>query len=259
MNFFRRKGTAAFLILAIILFFSWNGVLPFDRIARAVSRVFIAPLYTFLERPTNDLARENKELRELLTATIGDRVHEELLSQRANAEEKILSWANQRSLPKPLLAHVFTRFEQGESVFYMLDRGTRDGVYDRAAVIAGDGVLLGRIAEVRQTTALLRLLTQNEQRFSLTKEKTTQPIGIAQGRNNDTALSVTFVPRETSFILGDVLVTSGLDDGVPRDLLVGSVREIIPIANSPWQELALRPFAYPSDLATVGILLFGAQ
>lgn len=259
MNFFRRSGILALGALILLLVLSWRNILPFDVVFRPFATYIIAPLSRIIDEPTNNLAQENKELREVLKSVAGTTTIEQLQKAQRAEEATIQTWAELRSFPKPLLASILTRVEENGQLFFLLNRGSDDGVVPYATVISGNGILVGRITTVRKRTAFLRLLTAPTEHFSLIREGGDTAMGITEGKGNDERLHVNFIPKELTLSPNETFLTSGLDVGVPRGLLVGTVRETFPLENSPWQQATLIPFNHPASLHTVAILPFSQE
>lgn len=258
MHYFRRPGFIATSALLVLLVLSWTNVLPLDIPAGFFSRTVIAPLYGIMARPITDMAKENADLRAFALSIAGDLYEEALNVKRTATEQAMRSWAETRAFPSPIIATVLTRLDEGDGSFFLINKGTRDGIAERMVVVAGKGALVGRIARVRNTTALVQLLSEKGERFSVIGGSEERLIGVAEGTKEMSALSIAFAPGEIVLPPQSVITTSGLDDGVPRGLLVGAVKSAEPVQNSPWQNVSIRPFVDPETLITVGVLVFEA-
>lgn len=258
MRFYRSPGFLATSALLVLLVLSWMNVLPLDIPAGFFSRAVIAPLYGIVARPITDTAKENADLQAFALSLAGDHYEEALNAKRTATEQDIRSWAQSRAFPPPILATVLTRFDEGDGSFFLINKGARDGIAERMVVVAGKGALVGRIARVRNTTALLQLLSEKGERFSVLGGSDERLIGVAEGTKDANTLSITFAPGEIVLKPQSIITTSGLDDGVPRGLLVGAVQSAEPVQNSPWQNVSIRPFVAPETLTTVSVLVFEA-
>ena len=254
MQLFRRPGFIAASALTVLLVLSSARVLPADVFFSWMTRRIVTPLFSLM-RFRGAAEEENRLLRALLQQYAGDRSLENFRISEENGEQDIIAWTTARGITSFRTARVLAPVYERGSQLFLLNRGARDGVRLRATVITGKGFLAGRIVRVRDTTSFLELLTARGQRFSVLKENGDAPIGMTEGRGDEVALTLDLVPREASVASKDSLVTSGLDDGVPRGLLIGTLRDLSPLENSPWQRGTVDPFVRGYSLVTVGVLV----
>ena len=55
--------------------------------------------------------------------------------------------------------------------------------------------------------------------------------------------------------IGDVVVTSGLEEGMPRGLLIGTVEAVEKEAHQPFQTAVIKPFISFSKITLASILI----
>ncbi len=258
MRFFKRPGFIAASALIVLLVLSSVGI-PFDVPAVWFTRALITPIVELLSSPVSDREKENNELRILLQSLVGDRVLKNEIEREKNDRAMITDWAAALFLPSPIVASVLTSIHEGNNDFFLLNRGKRDGITPYAAVVSGKGILVGRIAKVQSASSFLRPLTGRGERFSVAKEGDSAVLGIAEGQGTADTLSISFVPRTVTIQKNDIIVTSGLDEGVPARLPLGVVVDLAAPENSPWQQVTIRPFISPSFVRLVGILIFSVD
>lgn len=137
-------------------------------------------------------------------------------------------------------ADVISRgFDPAQSIL-IINRGKSDGVIERAPVIVNDGILIGIISEVREKTSLARLLTDSRSRIAGRILNKNQSEGIVVG-GHGILVRVELIPRDEEIAAGDFLVTSGLDDSLPRGLFIGVVQEIEQDVNPLFNRAIIRP------------------
>lgn len=255
MRFLKRPGFIAASALLLLLVLSYGGI-PFDVPAAWFTRVFLTPITDFFSSPASQDAQEKHALRALVQSLVGHQVLDDEKKRQEDDSAAIHAWAQLRALPPPIIASMLTRAHEGTQDFFLLDRGTRDGVLPYAAVVTGKGILVGRIAKTRFSISFLRPLTGRGERFSVAKENDASVLGIAEGQGSADTLLVSFVPRAITVQKNDIITTSGLDDGVPAGLPLGVVVHVGTFENSPWQNLTIHPFVALASIRRVGILLF---
>jgi rod shape-determining protein MreC len=110
-----------------------------------------------------------------------------------------------------------------------IDKGQRDGVVLNAAVVGVQGVM-GRVVSVGPTAAKVQLLLDRDCGVGVRIERTrTTAVVAGQVAFADSGTSdllMKYVPVLADVVVGDVVVTSGLDQIYPKGLVVGRVRAV---------------------------------
>jgi rod shape-determining protein MreC len=134
-----------------------------------------------------------------------------------------------------------------------LDRGRDAGVALEAAVISPSGVL-GRVVAVGPSAAKVQLLRDRESGAGVVIERSrvagvvSGQLGFTDAGAND--LVMKYVPGLADVVVGDVLVTSGMDRIYPKGLVVGTVRVVGPGAGL-FKEILVTPAAEPDQIEEV--------
>lgn len=121
-------------------------------------------------------------------------------------------------------ATVVGRDVSGIGNWISIDLGSLDGMRVGMPAVVGEGVLIGRIAEVFPSNSRIMLLSNPESLISgVTLD--TEATGIIKG---EYGLGFLFdmVLQTDTLKNGDSIVTSGLGGDVPRGLLIGTLRDI---------------------------------
>jgi rod shape-determining protein MreC len=147
-----------------------------------------------LER-TSELAQENTRLRRLLG------MHENLA-------------------PQSIGASVVTARLAGQSRVILVDRGAADGVRPDMAVVAWGGAV-GRVVSVEKGFARVRLLSDPNSGASGVIARS-RAEGMIVGRGGE-PMEMVYVPKYSDVVVGDRVVTSGLDGVFPRGFGIGRV------------------------------------
>ncbi len=122
----------------------------------------------------------------------------------------------------------------------MVNRGSVDGVRDGSAVVAYDGILVGIVTDVSLNTSYVRLLTDPQSKIAGRLLTSSQSEGIVSG-GHGIVVRMDLIPRDEKIEIGTQLVTSGLDDQLPRGLVVGKVINVEPDANSLFLRAIIAP------------------
>jgi cell shape-determining protein MreC len=79
-------------------------------------------------------------------------------------------------------------------------------------------------------------------------------IGIAQGTRGR-LINLSFIPHGEQVEVNDLVVTSGLEDGVPSGLLIGIVNTVETDPNLPFQEAVVEPLIDIGRYRIVSVLI----
>jgi rod shape-determining protein MreC len=165
-----------------------------DEIENAKLRREVTRLAGELDR-TNELVQENTRLRRLLG------MHEDLA-------------------PKSIGASVVTARLAGQTRVILVDRGAADGVRPDMAVVAWGGVV-GRVVSAESGFARVRLLSDpNSGAAGVVVRSRAEGMIVGRG---DEPLEMVYVPKYADVVVGDRIVTSGLDGVFPRGFGLGRV------------------------------------
>jgi rod shape-determining protein MreC len=144
---------------------------------------------------TRELAEENTRLRRLLG------MHEDLA-------------------PKSIGASVVTARLGGQSRVILVDRGSSAGVRPDMAVVAWGGAV-GRVVSVEAGFARVRLLSDPNSGASGVIARS-RAEGMIVGRGGE-PMEMIYVPKYADVVVGDRVITSGLDGVFPRGFGLGRV------------------------------------
>jgi len=169
-----------------------------------------------------DVSRENRELHGQLA----------ILDQQA-AHLKELAHANQRleallGFRAGLEGEVYGARVIGHdpllaSRTITVDRGERDGIRTGMAVLSPQGVV-GHIIEVSWTAARALALTDHNSGIDAVVQRT-RARGIVQGAM-EKGCHMKYLRRDEDVVVGDRVVTSGMDGIFPKGILIGEVTDV---------------------------------
>lgn len=199
------------------------------------------------------LARENAALREENAA-----LREQLVDhERYKAENEQLRDYLDIKESSPELefvpAAVIGRDTADRFYSFTIDKGTRDGVNAGDPVITDEG-LVGFVIEAAGVSS--KVVTLLDVAVSVgAMDITTRETGVTGGTvalSNDGRLKLMYLPRESEAAPGDVVSTTGIGGVCPKDLVIGTVREVLPDAQGLSLYAVIEP---PADLRSVTDIL----
>lgn len=125
--------------------------------------------------------------------------------------------------------------------FINIDRGKSDGVIIGKPAVTASGVLIGKVFEAESRSAKVLLLTDpNSSIVGITQDSRAN--GLINGEHG-LALKMTTIPQDKDIISGDTIVTAGMEEGMPKGLLIGTIEEIISRDNELFKEATISPLA----------------
>ncbi|MDO8667809.1 MAG: rod shape-determining protein MreC [bacterium] len=211
-----------------------------------------------------DLAAKLKEAGVMINRLTAENVELKFLKEENLALRKQLNFL-EKSGKRYLMANIISRGElEGEpadSRSVLIDKGLRDGLFAGLAVVSfvssgetSQGVIIGKIVNVKDNLSEIYLVTNKNCKLAaaiLGEEKTS---GIAAGELGLT-IKMEFIPQTENIKAGDLVATSGLEQNIPRGLVIGRVTKVIKENNEVWQSATIEPQIDLASLSVISILL----
>jgi len=152
-----------------------------------------------------------------------------------------------------VMANIISRSVVADRDFFMIDRGSKNGIELGMAVIFGDGIYVGKITKIYERTSIVTLTTDPESRVAVSLPGQHKLVGLVEGKGNGTALA-TLIPQEEEIFTNDVFVTSGTEEKVPPDLVVGIINQVLDETTDPFKEATIEPMVQTDYLNVVAVL-----
>lgn len=119
-----------------------------------------------------------------------------------------------------------------------ISRGSLNGIRPGMAVVS-QGSLVGKVSEVTATTAKVFLVTDPSFRVAvLDQTQISRPAGVVQGQIGN-GLTMDKIAQNETVKQGDVVITSGLGDTLPKGIIVGRVQSVDKQDNGVFQSAQL--------------------
>lgn len=198
---------------------------------------------------------ENRRLRERLRE-----LETELQLRSFRAQESVRLrdlLALQQAVPlETLAAQVVSRDGVPWFRTLTLDKGERDGVRLDAAVISATGVV-GRVFAVGPAAARVQVLLDRDSGAAAIVERS-RVSGVVSGQVSGAEagaedLALKYVPERADVVVGDVVVTSGLDRIYPKGLVIGRMRFVGEVTGL-FRDVRVEPSARFASLEEVLVL-----
>jgi rod shape-determining protein MreC len=153
-----------------------------------------------------------------------------------------------------ILSRKATLSEDSTSGNIMISKGESDGIRAGLAVIDSDGAVVGKIILVEKNISKACLVIEPDCQLAVAIQDETNTAGLTKG---DLGLTVKmdFIPQTEQIKIGDNVVTSGLEENVPRGLFLGKIAQVSKESNEIWQRAVIEPAANLNNLFFVSILI----
>jgi rod shape-determining protein MreC len=132
-----------------------------------------------------------------------------------------------------------------------IDKGTRDGVRADMAVIAPAGIV-GRLVVPSLRSAKVQLLIDRNAAAGAIIERT-RAQGVVVGGGDD-RLRLEYMSEVFDVVVGDVVVTSGIDGIYPKGFVIGKI-ESVERAGSSYKRITIKPAVDFSSLEEVLVVV----
>ncbi|EIT85341.1 rod shape-determining protein MreC [Fictibacillus macauensis ZFHKF-1] len=137
-----------------------------------------------------------------------------------------------------------------------INLGSRDGITTEMAVVSPEG-LIGRIDKVSMFHSTVKLMNDNgkNNNISAIVEGKERIFGTIEGYDQKKqALVFSKLPSKTALAKGQKVITSGLGEGFPRGVLIGTVDQVVEDESDDTQIAYVKPAAGFYNLDHVMVL-----
>jgi len=175
-------------------------------------------------RPRRLLLRENADLRREVVRL---RRQNAVLTEAAQENERLRTalGLKQSSRIEMVASEVISRAESTWFDTATIDKGSRAGIRKGWAVITPDWRLVGQILDTDAFSSRFVALTDANSAIGAMVQRS-RSSGILQGQAGDYLL-LSYLPRDADVKAGDVVVSSGMGQVIPKGLVVGRVVKVV--------------------------------
>jgi len=249
-KFFRHPFFISLFLILILLFLDLEGWLAPPRSIflkmvspwQKISFQFSLKANNFLGfvAAVKDLKQENELLREERLKLL---IEVNRLKEAGKENEFLRS---QMGLPieegrQLVFAEVLSGSPVKTGRYFLIGKGQREGVENKAAVIAGGNILVGQIVEVNETVSKVRLINDPNSKIS-GRIQESGIAGLVTG-GEEFELIIDLLPQGEKIEKGQIVVSSGVAGYFPSGLLIGEIEEIISSEVNISQRARIKPAA----------------
>lgn len=186
------------------------------------------------------LINENMQLRYQQTMLEAE-LQKLMAIKEENSHLKELLLTSSNAKMKAMAAQILAVDTNHARQLVVLNKGKRDGVYVGQPVLDAKGVM-GQIIDVGHMTSTVLLISDAKCAVPVRNNRTGEK-AILVGTNNLGQLSLTNLPKTSSILKGDLLVTSGLGRLYPEGYPVGRVESVTSVPGEAFVKVDVSPIA----------------
>ncbi len=249
---------SALVTLLLLIFFHYIGWLNW---IENKTRDAFSPLFArthsvgvaLMENSQQTLSES--DYKKLLTAESDNQVMTSRLKilEEENDELKKLLQFNRSQTYSYITAKVIGKGLENVERSYLIGVGLNDGIKVGQPVIASGGIMIGKISKVSNSSAWVRLINDNNSKVAAVILSPDKSQGVVEG-GYGLSVRMNFIPRNEKVQIGNQVTTSGLEEWVPRGLLLGTISVIENEAYQPFQKAVLTPAVDLSKIIIVSVL-----
>ncbi|MFA5318362.1 MAG: rod shape-determining protein MreC [Patescibacteria group bacterium] len=264
MKYFNKKIAVIFVAAMIIILLHYAGALA----------VFENYILTFLkpaekiafnagnkggefyngQESYDELKKINEELEARNQKLLEENIGLKILEDENIALRNQLEFYSRHNYKK-LVANITSR-EGGYGIeqIITIDKGRNDGVSPGQPVISDNGVIVGKIFAAEDSLSYAHLITDKQCQIAASSINKKETAGVTKGELGLT-IQMNFIPQTEEVSVGEVIVTSGLEQQIPRGLIIGTVQEVKKEPNDLFQSIIINPALNLNTLSIVSIIL----
>jgi len=251
-------------VIVLLIFLHYTKILsPVESVAQKTLNPFFSVFYNLSSRlrvAYGGRANEKDRLAMIddLTASVNRLTAENAKLRIFEEENKTLRQQLNfvaKEKKRYQMANVISRGDgvsSGQTI--TLDRGEKDGIVIGLPVVTGEGFIAGKIIETKEHLSQACLINGGRCQLAATVQNDDKTIGLARGELGLT-VKMEFIPQNEKLKVGDIVVTSGLEENIERGLIIGQVRQVNKENNELWQNASIEPLIDLNDLSVVSVLL----
>jgi rod shape-determining protein MreC len=197
-----------------------------------------------------DVREENAELKQQLADAQIQLQQQRALADRSRGLDRLLGLRERLTL-NTVAAEVIALGATPDFRTMTIDKGSQQGLQSDMAIIAPAGVV-GRVVVPSLRAAKVQLLIdRNAAAGALIERSRAQGVVVGGG---DELLRLEYVSEIADVVVGDVVVTSGIDGIFPKGFIIGRV-EAVDRSGRTYRRITVRPAVDFSSLEEVLVVL----
>ena len=193
---------------------------------------------------------ENEALKRPLEAAQGEAQRQRALADRTRSLEQLLDLRDRANVTTTA-AEIIAAGATPDFRTLTIDKGTNDGLRPDLAVIAPAGVVGRVVMPTRRAAKVQLLIDRNAAAGAIVERSRAQGVVVGVGGDR---LRLEYVSELADVVVGDLVMTSGIDGIYPKGFAIGRV-EIVEKSGSAYTRIIVRPTVDFTSLEEVLVVL----
>jgi len=258
-----KKSIVLVVAIVLLIFFHYVGIL---RPVEDVLYNLLTPISSSIYSAKNNINsrytnfKNRKQVNELYNKCIVDNkkidtynTKIQILEEENKKLQKIVNFTS-NTTNNLVTTRAIGKNTDNLSKMIIIDVGEKNGIKIGQPVVSDGNILIGTIAKIQNNISFVRLINDNQSKIAATMLNKDKSLGIVEG-GYGLSLRMTLIPREEIIILGNKVITSGLQKNIPSGILIGEVAVAENEAYQPFQQAVLNPATNLSKLDIVSVII----
>lgn len=251
------------VLILLIFFHSLNLLAPLENLVKKGLAPLQVRIYRFgLFLSGRKIGPELAALEIKVQGLMTENVKLQMLEEENERLRQELEFTRQ-SKNDIILANIIGWPSNGMTSSFIIDKGAGDGLEEGLAVTS-HGIFLGKIIKVEKDTAqVLASLASSSQVAALVISQDSEEDasgrqknipGLVKGKHG-LGMEIELILSEGEAQPGDLIVTSGLENNIPKGLIIGEISQVEAQPGALFQKAVIKPLASFDELSIVDVIL----
>lgn len=199
----------------------------------------------------NELEQENKSLKNELEKSVVENIQ---LKNKID-EMKILEkeWEFVKKYNYTYVSGKLIGKVPDNQQILIFNKGKNDGLKNGLPAITENGILVGKVIEVNNTTAKIMLLIDSQSQIAAMVQNNDKIEGVIKGEHG-LSMKMTLIPQDKIVKQNDWVVTSGLESYIPAGLVIGQIDKVLKKPGDLFQEASITSATSYEDLQILTVI-----
>jgi rod shape-determining protein MreC len=252
---------AIIIIIFIVFFYQIKLLLPLENFLKKIFLPVQLKTYqitsTIQEKmdflsPQKKIIEENKKLIQKNQELIIKKSQFEELTQENEILRKELNFIKNNNLSFIITQIIGKKNDSGLQIL-IINKGEINGLIVGLPVII-QGFLIGKIIKVDKYTAQVLPIIESHSLIAAVIQNNPKTNGLVKGEYN-LSLIMELIPQDIKIKVGDLVITSGLENNIPRGLIIGQIEKIINQSEELYQKAQINSLISFKNLNFLTVLL----
>ncbi|MFH1781021.1 MAG: rod shape-determining protein MreC [Patescibacteria group bacterium] len=250
------------VVIGLLIFLHFVGVLaPFENILKKGISYVQAPLYNAGQKifisekklTLEELKTENEELQKQVEGYAVQISNLQQKEENQDAYKKQLEFLEKNDY-QSVGAKIIGKSSEGYAQIYLINQGTNSGLEKDYPVITENGILIGKILQADENTSQVLLITSNLSKIGAQVQNENKSQGVVSGQHGLT-IKMDLISKDEKLNKYDIVITSGLEEFVPKGLIIGQVENIESEESELFQSAVISPLIDYKEQSIVSIII----